>query len=177
MIKIPDKIKKKIKSPKVLIVLGFIGIGLIFLSSFMPSKSDDPPASVSVSEYKKEITESVKEIVTSVTGDKDPTVVVTLDSGIRYTYADSGETDSSTASGSSTNQKSQSSKRSYVTVKDSSGAEKALIITENMPEIRGVAIVCMGGDNEQIAEKIKNAVTAALNITSKRVYISGGTEK
>ena len=44
-----------------------------------------------------------------------------------------------------------------------------------MPEVRGVAIVCEGGDNEIIAEKIQNTVTAALNITSKRVSIAGGT--
>ena len=43
-------------------------------------------------------------------------------------------------------------------------------------EIRGVAVVCRGGDDELINEKIKNAVTAALNITSKRVYIAGGTD-
>ena len=47
-------------------------------------------------------------------------------------------------------------------------------MTAEMPEVRGVAIVCEGGDDEQINEKIKNAVTAALNITSKRVYIAGG---
>jgi stage III sporulation protein AG len=43
-----------------------------------------------------------------------------------------------------------------------------------MPEIRGVAIVCIGGDNELIAQKIENTVTAALNITSQRVSIAGG---
>ena len=58
-------------------------------------------------------------------------------------------------------------------MKTADGGEQALLITEQMPEIRGVAIVCEGGDNEIINEKIKNTVTAALNITSKRVYICG----
>ena len=48
-----------------------------------------------------------------------------------------------------------------------------MLITEKMPEIRGVAIVCEGGDSEFIKEKITNSVTAALDITSKRVYICG----
>ena len=48
-----------------------------------------------------------------------------------------------------------------------------MLVTVEMPEVRGVAIVCDGGDNEYIAEKIQNAVTAALDITSKRVYICG----
>jgi len=42
-----------------------------------------------------------------------------------------------------------------------------------MPQVRGVAIVCDGGDNQILNEKILNTVTAALNITSKRVYICG----
>ena len=36
--------------------------------------------------------------------------------------------------------------------------------------------VSIMGNDEQIAEKIEKAVTAALNITTKRVYISGGTD-
>lgn len=173
------KIKDAVKKPKVLIIIGFIGIGLIFLSSVLPSKTSKTEASKSLtaSQYKDEITESVKSIVTSVSGDENPTVVVTLESGTRYTYADSGETDNTVTSGGTTNQNSQSNKRSYVTVKDSDGGEKALVITEIMPEIRGVAVICRGGEYEEISESIKNAVTAALNITSKRVYVSGGTEK
>ena len=79
-----------------------------------------------------------------------------------------------TASDSDSLTESQSKSRSYVTVRTSDGSEKALLITEYMPDIRGVAIVCRGGENEQTAERIKGAVTAALDITSKRVYITGG---
>ena len=49
-----------------------------------------------------------------------------------------------------------------------------MLITTEMPEVRGVAIVCEGGDDEETNQKIQSAVTAALNITSKRVYITGG---
>lgn len=177
-----EKLKKYLnifKKPKILVVIGLCGIGLIFASSLFPKKesSENAVSGISSEEYKKEITESIKKIVTSVSGDKNPTVVVTLESGIRYTYADSGETDSTETSGTGTNQNSSSSKRSYVTVRNSDGAEKALVITENMPEIRGVAIVCTNGNYESVSESIKDAVTAALNITSKRVYVSGGAEK
>ena len=102
-------------------------------------------------------------------------MVVTLESGIRYSYASADETDTTSATGSTTDQSSESKKQSYITVKTADGGEQALIVTEIMPEVRGVAIICEGGNNEITAEKIKNAVTAALNITSKRVYIAGGT--
>ena len=93
---------------------------------------------------------------------------------MRYAYASAAETDTSSATGSTTDQSSQSKKQSYITVKNADGSEQALVVTEIMPEVRGVAIICKDGNSEVVAEKIKNAVTSALNITSKRVYISGG---
>ena len=62
-----------------------------------------------------------------------------------------------------------------VLVTPADGGEQALLVTTEMPQVRGVAVVCEGGDDEIINEKITNAVTAALNITSKRVYIAGGS--
>ena len=175
-----EKIKKITQNPKLLIAFGIGGILLIFLSSFFASdKSDDTKQVTDGSEYTAEqycklLESNVKSIVTGITGDKKCTVVITLESGVRYAYASADETDTSSATGSTSDQSSQSKKQSYITVKNADGSEQALIVTEIMPEVRGVAIICNGGNNEIIAEKIKNSVTSALNITSKRVYISGG---
>ena len=175
-----EKIKKISKNPKLLVILGISGILLIFISSlFSGGKSTEKNTACSNSEYTAEqycrtLENDIKNIVMSITGDKNPTVVITLESGIRYSYASADETDTSSAVGSATDQSSESKKQSYVTVRTENGGEQALIVTEIMPEVRGVAIICTGGNSEPTAEKIKNAVTAALNITSKRVYISGG---
>lgn len=175
-----EKIKKITKNPKLLVIIGVCGIALIFISSLFggenkKEKSNTDATRCTAEEYCETLEKSIKNIVTGITGDKKPTVVVTLESGIRYSYASADETDTTTATGSSTDQSSESKKQSYITVKTADGGEQALVVTEIMPEVRGVAIICEGGNNEITAEKIKNAVTAALNITSKRVYISGGT--
>lgn len=171
-----NKIKIAIK-PKALFILGIGGIVLIALSSVFPLKSGSTKKAntLSTDEYSEKIKADITKIVTKISGDKNPTVVITLESGPRYTYADSRENDTAKTTGQTGDQNSEKTKRSYVTVRDSNGAETALIITENMPEIRGVAVVCSGGDDSDTADKIIGAVTAALNITSKRVYISGGT--
>lgn len=176
-----EKIKKLIHNPKVLIISGLCGIGLIFISSLFPSgdKSDNKNVSsgtaYTAEEYCEILKKDIENIVTHITGDKNPTVVITLESGIRYSYASADETDTSSSVGETNDQSSESKKQSYITVKTADGGEQALVVTEIMPEIRGVAIICTGGDSEAVAEKIKNAVISALNITSKRVYISGGT--
>lgn len=177
-----EKIKNLTKNPKFLIVLGISGILLIFLSTLFSNNDggektvESINAEYTAEQYCEMLENNVKNIVTGITGDKNPTVVITLESGIRYSYAAADEIDTSSSAGTSTDQSSQSKKRSYITVKNSDGSEKALIVTEYMPEIRGVAVICKNAENTATADKIKNAVTAALNVTSKRVYISGGTE-
>lgn len=176
-----EKIKKISKNPKFLIILGISGILLIFISSLFSGDKNDEKSNVksdaayTTNEYCSMLEDDIKDIVTGITGDKNPTVVVTLESGIRYSYASADETDTSSSTGSANDQSSESKKQSYITVKTADGGEQALVVTEIMPEVRGVAIICAGGNSDITAEKIKNAVTAALNITSKRVYISGGT--
>ena len=178
-----EKIKKIIQNPKFLVILGVCGILLIFLSSIF-STNDKNKKDIDISntdtytteQYCSLIEDDVKNIVTGITGDKNPTVVVTLESGIRYSYASADETDISSSSGNTTDESSESKKQSYITVKTSDGGEMPLIVTEIMPSVRGVAIICDSGNLEAVSEKIKNAVTAALNITSKRVYISGGMQ-
>ena len=174
-----EKVKKIIENPKYLVIIGVCGIALIFVSSLFTGATDDSVAqnttsTYTVEQYQQELQGNIENIVKGITGDDSPTVVVTLESGIRYSYASADETDTSIATGSASDQSSESKKQSYITVKTADGGERALIVTEIMPQIRGVAIICKGGNIEQTAEKIKNAVTAALNITSKRVYISGG---
>ncbi len=171
-----EKIKKITQNPKLLVVLGLCGIVLIFISSLFGDKSKEVKTDIetnayTVEEYCEILETDIKNIVTGITGDRKPTVVITLESGVRYSYAKADETDTSSAVGSTTDQSSESKKQSYITVKTAEGGEQALVVTEIMPEVRGVAIICTGGNNEITVEKIKNAVTAALNITSKRVYI------
>lgn len=174
------KITDKIKNPKFLIIAAFIGIGLIFLSSLVPdfSKKQETAAKedgVTEAEYKKELENSVKVMVRELSGDPEPTVIITLDSGIRYTYADQKKSETSSSSGKDKSaQSSESVTQSYITVKESDGSEKPLLVSKLMPQVRGVAVICENGNSEQVVESIKNAVTAALNITEKRVYITGG---
>lgn len=174
-----NRLTEKIKNPKVLVAAGLIGIALICLSSFIGGGkssenkvlSDD---SITAEEYRVQLEDSIGEIVKSITGSKSVKVVITLESGIKYSYADIKEGVSADKTESNSKSTSSELKQTYITVKTADGGEQALLVTAEMPEVRGVAIVCEGGDDEQINEKIQNAVTAALNITSKRVYIAGG---
>ena len=174
-----NKLTEKIKNPKALVAAGLIGIALICLSSFIggDKKEENSTASgecITADEYKADLEKSIGEIVKSITGNDNAKVVITLESGIKYSYADIKEGVSANKTESNLTSTSNEEKQTYITVKTADGGEQALLVTTQMPEVRGVAIVCEGGDDEEINRKILNAVTAALNITSKRVYIAGG---
>lgn len=170
------KLPAVVTKPKLLFILGISGIILIFVSGLIPTgkKSETINSGIDAEDYRKTVYNSVKDIVTGITGDKNPTVVITLESGVKYDYADLSESDTSASTNKEAKENRKATKQSYITVKSSDGGEKPLVVTEIMPEIRGVAIVCALGDSPSVAEKIQNAVTAALDITSQRVYVSGG---
>lgn len=180
MNEILNKYLSKLYSPRLLIIAGCLGLLLIALSSFTGRKQENSSelnAEITAQEYCKALEDDIRNIVSDITGSKSVTVIVTPESGIRYSYADTREAVSSDKTEREVKSSDSELKEGYITVKNADGGEEALLITTQMPEIRGVAIVCEGGDNEIINEKISNAVTAALNITSKRIYICGRKAK
>ena len=177
MIKIPEKFLDFIKKPKTLVIFGFLGIFLIFLSSLGGDEKENAveivPGQINVEEYRENLESDIADMVSDITGSNKVNVIVTLDSGIRYSYADIKEESSSDKTEKESQITDSEIKEGYITIKSASGGEEALLLKTEMPEIRGVAVVCEGGDNEYINEKILNTITSALNITSKRVYICG----
>ncbi len=175
MNEIVSKYTSFFKKPKLILILGLVGILLIFFSSFFTSneKKEEIKTEITAEEYKQNLERDIIKTVREITGSKNVSVVITLESGIKYNYADTKE-ETLVEKQEKENKSSDSElKAGYITVKSSDGGEQALLVTTQMPEVRGVAIVCDGGDNEVVIEKIQNAVMAALDINSKRVYICG----
>lgn len=170
-------LKNILLKPKVLTIGGIVAMVLIMFSSWGTSKEKKPveKAVFDSETYRQTLEENVRQIVGGITGDQNATVVVTLESGVKYHYADDKKSDKSTSGGTENRKETDSQSTQTITVRGSDGGEQALLVTEWMPEVRGVAVICRNGDHEEIAEKITNAVTSAFHITSQRVYIAGGT--
>lgn len=173
-----EKIEALLKNKKIdsiIFILGIVGVVLIFLSTFFPKNntkttSEIKETSFSAEEYRAAIENQIKQIVSGIAGDSSAVVTVALETGMNYIYAD--ETKQNTEKES--DRQSEETEQTYITVTQADGTETPLILTEHMPKIRGVAIVCRI-NSEQTAEEIKNAVMAAFDLTSKRVYIAGRT--
>lgn len=57
-------------------------------------------------------------------------------------------------------------------VLDGGNADKALVETQYLPEIKGVAVVCTGGNDIIVVKRITDLVSVVLGISSNRVCVT-----
>ena len=81
-----------LKKPKTIVIIGIAGILLILLSSVLGSSKkteiNKTEREITAEEYKAILEEDIKKTVRDITGSKNISVVITLESGIKYAYAD-----------------------------------------------------------------------------------------
>ena len=116
-----------------------------------------------VSFYTENLEKRIKELCRSCDGVGDVHVLLTLDSGSEYVYASDVEQRQEDSGASVT--------REYLLVSTSDGDEPVKV-TEIYPKIRGVAVVCSGGDRADVREKITSLLSAALGIPTNRIRVS-----
>lgn len=165
------------KRTNLIILLAAAAVLLILFSDVSCAGREVPaePAT-GAEEYARQLEDRLTEIISSVDGAGETRVMVTLQNGIEYIYAseDTTSTDSSASSdpaGRQSNDEREDRKSSCIII-DTDGGEQALVRTELMPSVSGVVVVCTGGSDQRVAQRIMDVVTTALNISSKRVCIT-----
>jgi stage III sporulation protein AG len=167
-----------IKNKKVLnaiVAIGLIGLLLIFLSTLLPNKNKNESANtkptMSAEEFVAETEKKLSEIVSSIEGAGACRVMVTLENGVEYVYA--REQDINTDRKEDGNGKSErDDKKESIIIVDTNNGRKGLLVTEIQPTVKGVVVVCQGGDQPIVQERVISLVTTALNISSKRVCVT-----
>ena len=130
---------------------------------------DTETKTLDLNAYIEESEHRIKQIVEALGGVQNAEVFVTLDSGSEYIYA---QKTTSSSNESSEAQKSQSGSRDYV-LTDSEGNKIPILVKEVYPKIRGVAVVCSGGDNAEIQKRIIDLLAASLGLTSTKIFVGG----
>lgn len=170
-IKIKDYINKLSNGDnrkiKVIVAIGLIGIILIFASEiFTGSDKSAENSSNDVFDYEQytaSLESKLEDVISSIDGVGECKIMITLENTNESVYATNNELKSDD---NSVNQKDE-----YVLYETENG-ETPVLIKEYMPQVQGVTVICDGGDNRQIQEKIINSVTALFNISASRVSVS-----
>ena len=161
--KVEGKIKALKKLPmktKIVIAVGLAGILLIFVSEMFPAKNTAesksiPTESVATDDtdsYKKQIEKELKDVLSQVRGVGECKVMVTVEGTTEYVYAEN---------------------LTKSTDNNGDGKKEALVRKIIKPQICGVVIVCEGGGDIKVNERVLKAVSTVLGISSSKICVEG----
>lgn len=146
----------------IFIVAAGIGLALILLPGLIPEKktAENEESTEEVTYYTEKLEEKLSELLSSARGVGKAKVVVTLDKTEEYVYA-KNESKSNSQSAAE-----------YVIISGGSG-EEPILITEIYPKVRGVAVVCAGGEDAAVRKRVTELICAALGISANKIAVSG----
>ena len=177
--RIADSIKGG-KGRKIVIIAGLVGMALILLSEFWPGqKASGTSAKTTAEEFLTKTEAKLSEVVGSIQGAGKCQIMVTLENGVEYVYATQQKVNTDRqegTDGSSTKLNQRDDTEENIVIVETENGRQGLLVTELQPTVKGVVIVCEGGDQPLVQQRVTEAVTIALNISSKRVCVTKLTE-
>ena len=151
---------------RLLLCVGIAGILLIAVSEVLPRRDrTEKTASVTLTEAQVEqaLEKRITALLRQVEGVGACRVMVTLESGTRTVYA--ADTASSVGPDGNVSQS-----ESYLTVDTDSGPV-GLPLTRIQPTVKGVAVVCDGGGDPVVQQRVIQVVATAFHISERRVCV------
>lgn len=159
MKKILERIPQN-KRPIVIIICGILLMAIIALPGL--GKKDNTENSINETdafniqnEYISQTEEKLCDMISSIKGAGSTKVMLTLESSEENVYAADINSD----------------KSEYVVIKTDSD-EGGMLLKIIQPKIRGVAVVCEGGDNSVVKMNIINTVCSSLGVSSTKISIA-----
>lgn len=171
MIKMQEKMKQLLSDystkRKVFILLALLGAILVLLSGGFSNSAKKDSAkeqtTCDYSAYTDVLEQRLQKTISSIDGVGECQVMITLKKSGENVYAKNSE--------SKSDESSKSSDDSYV-LYDSEDGESPLLIDAYFPDVQGVAVVCSGGGNNAVREKIIETVSSLFGIPTNRISVS-----
>ena len=162
---------KKDKKALLTVVVGVLGMLLVLLSELPISESGkDKKDNVSQSEfYSDDLERETEKLISQIEGAGKVSVMLTYEATEETVWAK--EVNEKNEGENSTDVEEK-----YIIV-DTSQGESGLAIKIIYPKIRGVAVVCSGGDDPIVNSRIKSLVSALFDIGSNRISIARRAEE
>ncbi|MBR4049579.1 MAG: hypothetical protein IKK09_03700 [Clostridia bacterium] len=166
-----ERISVLLKSDRkklIILIVALLGIILIVISSFEDKAVSDveaiqPQSDFSESEYTAALEKRLEETVSSLYGAGRSRVMVTLECDYETVYARDGSY--------SKDEASSDEKSEYIII-DSEQQEDGLVLKTVTPRVRGVAVLCEGGNDPYVCEQVSQMLSALLDLGSNRISVS-----
>ncbi len=136
------------------ILLAIGGVLLILISTlFGGSEGAKTEEYTDVGFYTDYLEERIRTLCMSIDGIDEAVVFLTLDCSSEYVYQENGASDFLILSGGD--------------------GEEAVKLCEIYPRVRGIAVVCTGGELPRIKETVTELLSAALGLSSNKIKVAG----
>ncbi len=162
---------------KIFFLITCIILGLFLVFAFGNTSESDAvlkennSSDVQLFDYTATIEEKLSNTVSSINGAGKTKVMITLESSFETVYASNAKLNESTTPSDNLQ---KTTEKSLALTTSSKLGESPVIIKTVSPKIKGVLIVCEGGEISSVREKIISASSTLLNISSSRIYVTGG---
>lgn len=171
------KVLDKNTRNKYVVIIGLIGIILIFVSSVIPKNSsinNESTVTSDVDKYSINLKNDLENTVSKIDGAGKTEIFITLERGYEYIYAKTDKTSAdkkeSTKSNEHTADEKSTGEEEYIIVKTDNG-EEPLVVTKIEPKVKGVVVVCEGGGNEAVVNRITNAISVSFGISESKICV------
>ncbi|MBR1739506.1 MAG: stage III sporulation protein AG [Ruminococcus sp.] len=160
------------KRVKLTAAIGIAGIVLILLSELIPAKKPSQKTGTNAAAqdetlvYKKQLEQELTELISHIDGAGECRIMITLEGTTEYIYAENVSRYSDT-DGTKLSEKYDGS----IVFSDSGGSRQALVRKVIRPQITGVLIVCSGGGDTAVRERVMRAASAALGLSTARICV------
>ena len=160
------KTQDKSKVTFIIVSILLAGTILTVISGFPQSQNVETGKS-RLDIYLNETENRLKKTISGISGAGKTEIFITTENTFETIYASNASIGES-ASGKTT-------QKSLAYSSGSSYSSEPVVVKELCPDIKGVLIVCEGGNNSKIKDEIINSVSIALGISKSKIYVTGGT--
>lgn len=165
------------KGVKAACILGAVGVLCICLSEWLPSepKAETKQTDLTAQAYCEQVEKRLSDLLCEMEGVGTCRVYVTLESGVEYVYATAQKENADYVKDSNENGEKVSERADTeqdVILIDGTDGKTGLLLTEIQPTVKGVVVVCDGGNTDDVVQRVTAAVTTALNISARRVCVT-----
>lgn len=152
------------------VALGILGMLLVLFSELpMFSGEKEQSAGDDTAYFDRNLEKETEKLISEIRGVGEVSVMLTYESSEETVWA---KDDDSQVNG---NGESDISNK-HIIIDDDNG-ENGLAVKVIYPKVRGVAVVCTGGDDPTVKSEIKALLSALFDIGSNRISIARGADK
>ncbi len=153
----------------IVLVVFLIFIGLNSTTSKTNTTTVKTSAYQTTMQYCEQLENKLMNVLSSIEGAGNVNVMISVNGSPELVIAsNSDEKTSTTPSGTTT------TSTSTPIIVNSNGESNALVLTENLPTVKGVIVVSSGASNVAIKLNILNAVSTLLDISTDKISIIKG---